>query len=110
MDPTVLDAPTVLKMATIESARALDLDTITGSLEPGKKADVIILDTDKPHLTPMYNPFSHVVYAARGNDVSHSIIHGRLVMEDRRLLTLDLQEVMEKAQEKSREVMDWIAK
>ncbi|MBW2205585.1 MAG: amidohydrolase [Deltaproteobacteria bacterium] len=110
MDPTVLDAPTVLKMATIEGARALDLDTITGSLEPGKKADVIILDTDKPHLTPMYNPFSHVVYAARGNDVSHSIIHGRLVMEDRRLLTLDLQEVMEKAQEKSREVMDWIAK
>jgi len=110
MDPTVLDAATVLKMATIEGARALDLDTITGSLEPGKKADVIILDTDKPHLTPMYNPFSHVVYAARGNDVSHSIIHGRLVMEDRRLLTLDLQEVMEKAREKSREVMDWIEK
>ena len=110
MDPTVLDAATVLKMATIEGARALGLDTITGSLEPGKKADVIILDTDKPHLTPMYNPFSHVVYAARGNDVSHSIIHGRLVMEDRRLLTLDLQEVMVKAHEKSRDVIDWIAK
>lgn len=110
MDPTVLDAATVLKMATIEGARALGLETITGSLEPGKKADVIILDTDKPHLTPMYNPFSHVVYAARGNDVSHSIIHGRLVMEDRRLLTLDLQEVMIKAQEKSKDVMEWIAK
>lgn len=110
MDPTVLDAVTVLKMATIEGARALAMDGITGSLEPGKKADVIVLDTDKPHLTPMYNPFSHVVYAARGNDVSHSIIHGRLVMEDRRLLTMDLQEVMEKSREKSRDVLDWTAK
>jgi 5-methylthioadenosine/S-adenosylhomocysteine deaminase len=110
MDPTVMDAVTVLKMATIEGARALGFDAIAGSLEPGKKADVIVLDTDKPHLTPMYNPFSHVVYAARGNDVSHSIINGRLVMEDRRLLTMDLQEVIERSREKSRAVMDWIAK
>jgi 5-methylthioadenosine/S-adenosylhomocysteine deaminase len=109
MDPTVLDAVTVLKMATIEGAKALGLDSVTGSLEAGKRADVIVLDTDKPHLTPMYNPFSHIVYAARGDDVSHSIIHGRLVMEDRRLLTMDLAEVMEKAREKSRNVMDWIA-
>jgi len=110
MDPTVLDAVTVLKMATVEGAKALGMEAVTGSLEVGKKADVIVVDTDKPHLTPMYNPFSHVVYAARGNDVSHSIIDGRLVMEDRRILTLDLPEVMEKAKEKSRDVLRWVSK
>ena len=109
MDPTVLDAVTVLKMATVAGAKALGLEGVTGSLEVGKKADVIILDTNKPHLTPMYNPFSHVVYAARGNDVSHSIINGRLVMEDRHILTLDLPEVIEKAMEKSRDVMRWVS-
>lgn len=108
MDPTVMDAVTVLRMATIEGARALGLADITGSLEKGKRADVIIVDTKKPHLTPMYNPFSHLVYSARGNDVSHSIINGRLVMEDRKLLTLELKDVMERAKEKSMSVREWI--
>ena len=80
----------------------------TGSLEKGKKADVIILDTKKPHLTPMYNPFSHLVYAARGNDVSHSIINGQLLMEDRKLLGIDLYEIMEKARQKSQDVRRWL--
>jgi 5-methylthioadenosine/S-adenosylhomocysteine deaminase len=108
MDPTVMDAVTVMRMATIQGAGALGMEQITGSLEKGKRADVIIMDTNKPHLTPMYNPYSHVVYAARGNDVSHSIINGRLVMEDRRLLTLDLEDVMAKATEKSVLVRQWI--
>ena len=108
MDPTVMDAVTVLKMATIEGARALGMADITGSLEEGKMADVIIIDTNKPHLTPMYNPFSHLVYAARGNDVSHSIINGRLIMEDRKLLTLDLEDVMVRAKEKSMAVREWV--
>ena len=108
MDTTVMDALTVLRMTTIEGAKALGIGQVTGSLEKGKKADVIILDTKKPHLTPMYNPYSHIVYAARGNDVSHSIINGRLVMEDRKLLTMDLNEIMEGAREKSRDVMDWL--
>ena len=108
MDPTMMDAVTVLRMATIEGARALGLADIAGSLEQGKRADVIIVDTNKPHLTPMYNPFSHLVYSARGNDVSHSIINGRLVMEDRKLLTLDLKEVMERAKEKSMAVRKWV--
>ncbi|MBW1971098.1 MAG: amidohydrolase [Deltaproteobacteria bacterium] len=90
MDPTAVDAVTVLRMATIEGARALGLQDITGSLEIGKKADVIVIDTHKPHLTPMYNATSHLVYAASGNDVTHSVINGKLVMEDRKLLTLDL--------------------
>ena len=108
MDTTVMDALTVLRMATIEGARALGISEITGSLEKGKKADVIIVDTKKPHLTPMYNPYSHLVYAVGGNDVSHSIINGRLLMEDRKLLSLDLYEVMENAREKSRHVMEWL--
>jgi len=109
MDPTVMDALTVLKMATIEGAKALGLSHEIGSLETGKKADVIVIDTHKPHLTPMYNPFSHLVYAARGQDVSHTIINGRLVMENRQLLTLDLKEVMARATEKALDVRKWVS-
>ena len=108
MDTTVMDALTVMRMATVEGAKALGMGEVTGSLEKGKKADVIILDTKKPHLTPMYNPFSHLVYAARGNDVTHSIINGRLLMEDRKLLSIDLYEIMEKARQKSQDVRRWL--
>lgn len=108
MDPTVLDALTVLKMATIEGAKTLGLGDITGSIEVGKKADIIVVDTNKPHLTPMYNPYSHIVYSARGNDVSHSIINGQLVMEDRKLLILDLAEIMSRAQGKSKQILTWL--
>ncbi|MGD8985725.1 MAG: amidohydrolase [Desulfobacteraceae bacterium] len=108
MDTTVMDAVTVMRMATIEGAKALGMGEITGSLEKGKKADVIILDTKKPHLTPMYNPFSHLVYSARGNDVTHCIINGQLLMEDRKLLGIDLYEIMEKARQKSRDVRRWL--
>ena len=108
MDTTVMDAVTVMRMATIEGAKALGMGEITGSLEKGKKADVIILDTKKPHLTPMYNPFSHLVYSARGNDVTHCIINGQLLMEDRKLLGIDLYEIMEKARQKSQDVRRWL--
>jgi len=109
MDPTVLDAVTVLRMATIEGARVLGLEHITGSLETGKKADIIIIGTNKPHLTPMYNPFSHLVYAARGSDVDHVIINGQIVMEGRKLLTMDLKKTMARAREKSALVREWIS-
>ena len=94
LDPTAMDAETVVKMATIQGAKALGLGNITGSLEKGKKADLIVIDTGKPHLTPMYSPYSHIVYAIKADDVETSIINGRVVMEDRKLLTLDVQEVM----------------
>jgi len=109
MDTTVMDALTVLRMATIDGAKALGMGALTGSIEIGKKADIIIVDIRKPHLTPMYNPYSHMVYAARGNDVSHSIINGRLIMENRRLLSLNLDEIMERAKEKSIEVAKWLS-
>ncbi len=94
LDPTVMDARTVLKMATNQSARALGLNQFIGSLETGKKADLIVIDTNKPHLTPMYNAVSHLVYAVAGSDVTTSIINGTVVMEDRRLMTLDLKKVI----------------
>ena len=105
-DPTVMDAGTVLKMATISGARALGLDAVTGSLETGKKADVIIVDTNKPHLTPMYNPVSHLVYAAIGSDVSTSIINGSVVMNDGRLKTMDLNAVMHEVNEIAKEIAE----
>ena len=94
LDPTAVTAESVLKMATIDGARCLGLDHTAGSLVPGKSADIIILDTRKPHLVPMYNPVSHLVYAARGSDVATVIINGVPVMEDRRLLHLDEEQIM----------------
>jgi 5-methylthioadenosine/S-adenosylhomocysteine deaminase len=99
----------VLKMATIHGARVLGIEDVTGSLEVGKKADVIVIDTHKPHLTPMYNAASHLVYAARGNDVIHSIINGQPVMEDRKLLTLDIAEIITQARETSIRVRSWLS-
>ena len=95
LDPTVLDAETVLRMATIDGARALGIDRTTGSIEEGKAADIIVIDIRQPHLTPMYNPISHLVYAAGGSDVSWTIVNGRVVMADRRLCSLDVEKVMD---------------
>jgi 5-methylthioadenosine/S-adenosylhomocysteine deaminase len=83
-------------MATIGGARLLGLDDRIGSVEVGKAADLIIIDMNKPHLTPMYNPYSHLVYAAAGSDVTTVIINGKIVMRDRKLLTIDIAEVMER--------------
>jgi 5-methylthioadenosine/S-adenosylhomocysteine deaminase len=102
LDPTVLDAPTVLRMATIEGARALGLAESIGSLEPGKQADLIVVDTHQPHLTPLYHPASQLVYAARGGDVRHTVIHGRPVMVDRRLTTLPLEDLLAEVRRWSR--------
>ena len=108
MNPTVMDALSVLRMATIEGAKALGFEDITGSLEVGKRADAIVVDIHKPHLTPMYNATSHLVYAASGGDVRHSIINGQLVMEDRKLLTLDIAEIIARAKETSVQVRSWL--
>lgn len=103
-DPTVMDAAKVLKMATIDGARALGLDAVTGSIEPGKKADIIIVDTQSPHLVPMYNPVSHLVYAAKGSDVVTSVINGIVVMENRQLLTIDLEKTIADVRSAAKEI------
>lgn len=95
LDPTAVDADTVLGMATSSGGRVLGMGGAIGSLKPGKKADLIVIDTNKPHLTPIYNPVSHLVYAARGNDVTATVIGGRVVMEAGRLCTIDLDRVIE---------------
>lgn len=104
LDPTVMDAKTVMKMTTRDAAKALGLDKETGSLVPDKKADIIVIDTNKPHLTPMYNLYSHLVYAAGGNDVDTSIINGQVVMENRQLLTLDIAKVMADVNQVAKEI------
>lgn len=105
LDPTTMDALTVLKMATIQGAKALGLGQRIGSLEAGKKADLIIIDTDKPHLTPMYSPVSHLVYAAVGSDVCTSIINGTVVMENRELKTMDVRNVIDEVNKIAKEIM-----
>jgi 5-methylthioadenosine/S-adenosylhomocysteine deaminase len=98
-DPTVMSAETTLRMATQGGAQLLGAETLIGSLEPGKKADLIVLDMNKPHLTPMYNIPSHLVYAAKGSDVVHSVINGRVVMRDKQLLTMDEDAVLDRLRE-----------
>jgi len=98
LDPEIMKAEEVLKMATINGAIALGLNEI-GILKAGKRADIIVIDLNRPHLIPMYNPYSHLVYSATGSDVITTIIDGKIIMENRELHTLDLDEIKEKLKE-----------
>jgi 5-methylthioadenosine/S-adenosylhomocysteine deaminase len=93
LDPTALPATTVLQMATVGGAHVLGLQDRIGSLLPGKKADIILLNLRRPNLQPFYHP-DLLVYAASGADVSTVIINGKLVMQDRKILTFDVEETM----------------
>jgi 5-methylthioadenosine/S-adenosylhomocysteine deaminase len=88
-DPTVVSASAAVRMATIGGARALGMDKQIGSLEPGKRADVIIVSMDAARQTPMYDPLSHLVYVTNGDDVQTTIVNGKVLMRDRKVLTLD---------------------
>ncbi|MFQ6095242.1 MAG: amidohydrolase [Candidatus Bathyarchaeia archaeon] len=101
-DPTLLPANEVLEMATIDGARALLWDGQIGSIEKGKKADLAIVDFRKPHLCPVYNWVSHLVYSARSADVDTVLVNGRIVMEEREIKTVDVEKVLEMA-EKTRD-------
>lgn len=96
LDPTVMDARTVIQMATTGGAAAIGLDRQIGSLEPGKEADLIVIDTKNPRLAPLYNPISQVVYAALGSDVRDVIVAGRMVVRNHKLLTIDLEDLLER--------------
>src|SRR6266849_721645 len=99
MDPRALGAKAVVEMATIEGARALHLEKEIGSLEAGKKADIILLGLDAPNAVPMYDVYSQLAYALKGSDVETVIIGGRVVMRDKKLLTVDEPAVITKARE-----------
>jgi len=99
MDPRALGAKAVVEMATIEGARALHMEKEIGSLEAGKKADLILIGLDAPNAVPMYDVYAQLVYALKGSDVETVIIGGRVVMRDRKLLTVDEPAVIAKAKE-----------
>jgi 5-methylthioadenosine/S-adenosylhomocysteine deaminase len=96
-DPRALPARTALEMATIDGARALGMDREVGSIAAGKRADVITVSMTAARQTPMYDPLSHLVYATRGDDVRTTIVNGRVLMRDRRVLTLDERAVLSEA-------------
>jgi len=98
-DPRVLPAQKVLRMATVEGAQAVGLDDFIGTIDVGKRADIILIDLKKPHLTPLHDLYANIVYSARGSDVDTVIVNGRVLMENREVETLDEEKVMEKAQQ-----------
>jgi 5-methylthioadenosine/S-adenosylhomocysteine deaminase len=102
LDPTALPAVDALDLATRGSARVLGLDQEVGALIPGLKGDLVVIDLDQPHLTPIYDPYSHLVYAATGADVQTVLVHGQVLVQDRRLLCFDLEETLARARELAR--------
>jgi 5-methylthioadenosine/S-adenosylhomocysteine deaminase len=99
MDPRALGAKAVVEMATIEGARALHMEKEIGSLEAGKKADLILIGLDAPNAVPMYDVYAQLAYALKGSDVEMVIIGGRVVMRDKKLLTVDEAAAIAKARE-----------
>ena len=96
-DPRALPAATALRMATIDGARAIGMDKMLGSLEPGKRADLIVVSMRGARQTPIYDPISHLVYVSRGDDVRTTIVNGKVLMRDRRVTTLDERAVLDEA-------------
>ncbi|MBO4948680.1 MAG: amidohydrolase [Peptococcaceae bacterium] len=105
MDPTVLPAEEILRLATIGGAKALRWDDEIGTLEVGKKADLILVDIDKPHFAPWNNPVSDLVYSAQGSDVKTTIVNGKLLMKDYEVLTLDVERIMAETERIARNVL-----
>jgi len=99
LNPTALSAAASLEMATLGGARVLGLEKEIGSLEPGKRADVIAVRTDRPHAVPLYNPISQMVYALKADDVRDVMVNGKPVVRDAKILTLDQAQILAKAAE-----------
>lgn len=105
-DPTLLPAEQTLEMATTKGAEALSWGREIGSVERGKKADLAVVGFRKPHLCPLYDEVSHLVYAAKAADVETVIINGRIVMENRQLKTLNIDKIMEAAEKAKSSLLD----
>ena len=104
LNPVNMDAETVLRMATSWGAKILGLEKDIGTIEVGKKADIIVVDLNSPHLTPFYNPYSVLVYSASGSDVKDVIVNGKILMKDRKLCTLDPDLIMDRVNHISRKI------
>ncbi len=105
-DPTVLNSRTALLMATRWGAEALGLGDVTGSLTPGKEADMVILNLERPHLIPLYDIYSHIIYSARASDVETVIIGGRVILNNGELRIHDESEILQKAMEWGKRIKD----
>ncbi|MBW2092032.1 MAG: amidohydrolase [Deltaproteobacteria bacterium] len=103
-DPTTLPATQILRTATSGGAQALNSSSQFGTLTAGSQADLIMLNLNHPNLKPMYNPFSHLVYAASGREVRTVLVGGRILVEDGQLTTLDLDEIMERVREIAKKI------
>jgi 5-methylthioadenosine/S-adenosylhomocysteine deaminase len=97
MDPTAISAPEALEMATLGGARVLGRSQRLGSLEPGKLADVIIVGMSKARQQPLFDPVSQIVYASRGDDVETTIVNGKVLMLNGKVLTMDPARVLSEA-------------
>ena len=106
LDPQVVNAETAIEMATINGSRALGLQKEIGSIEVGKKADIILVGLKTPHLIPAFNPVSNLVYAAGGSDVDTVIIDGKIVMQNRVVKTLDESRIMREASERGKKLLE----
>lgn len=105
-DPTILDARTALSMATRSGAEALGLGDRLGRIENGYLADIIIIDFNAPHLSPLYNVYSHLVYSAKSSDVKHVMVNGRMVLVDRHAVCCSQDEIIEKARRWARKIRE----
>lgn len=108
-DPTLMPSRDVVKMATIDAARALKIADRIGSLEVGKRADIIVIDRDRLHLTPHYDVYSHLAYSVGRDDVSTVLINGRVVMRDRELLTIDAGHVLAEMNQLAAQIAEYSA-
>jgi cytosine/adenosine deaminase-related metal-dependent hydrolase len=106
LNPLVMPAEAVLEMATLGGARALGWQDRIGSLEAGKQADFVVFDMDKPHLTPSFNPVATLVYNASGADVRTVVIAGKIVVEERHVITLDEEHVLHEARKRAQQVCE----
>jgi cytosine/adenosine deaminase-related metal-dependent hydrolase len=106
LDPQVIDAGIALEMATINGARALGLEKEIGSIEKGKKADLILVKLRAPHLVPTFNPISNLIYAAEGSDVETVLIDGNVIMQDRIVKTLDESTILQQARERGQKLLE----
>ncbi len=104
MNPLALNAKAVVEMATIDGARALHMEKEIGSLEAGKKADIVLISLDEPNAVPMYDVYAQIAYALKASDVETVVIGGRVVMKNRKLLTIDEPKVLDKAREYGKSV------
>lgn len=104
-DPTVIRASQSLEMSTVGGARVLHMNDL-GTIEEGKKADLVLIDLKRPHLVPLHDPISHLVYAVKGSDVKTVMIDGKLVVEDRNVLTVNEAEILEEAQRVSDSLLE----